>query len=219
MKDYFKRNSPIFYIGIFTAVVFLAIIIAGQSVPAQQPSLKPLEEKDLFSQNDNIIGFKDARVTLVEFMDYSCPFCKTISTTTQNLISGNKTKLRLIVRNFPLKELPGHENSYSAALAAQAAVKFGKFEDMHSALLEAQTLDKESILTIAENLGINKEEFTKEWNSDAVKAKVDKDTQGAENLQLSGTPTFFLSGKKIDLQNSDLSTQTIAEINRIYPQN
>lgn len=219
MKDYFKRNSPIFYIGVITAVVFFAIIIAGQSQPNIQPSLKPLEEKDLFSNNDNIIGFKDARVTVVEFMDYSCPFCKTINQTNQNLLSGNKNKVRFVIRNFPLKELPGHENSYSAALAAQASAKFGKFEEMHNSLLEAQDLSKEAILTIAEKLGINKEDFIKEWNSEAVKNKVDKDLVDAQNLQLSGTPTYFINGKRLDLQNNDLSTTTISEINRIYPQN
>lgn len=219
MKDYFKRNSPIFYIGVITAIVFLAIIIAGQTQPNQQPSLKALEEKDLFSTEDTVIGFKDARVTIVEFMDYSCPFCKTINETNKNLLSGNKNKVRFVIRNFPLKELPGHENSYSAALAAEASAKFGKFEEMHNALLESKDLNKETIIGIVERLGINKEEFTKEWNSEEVKNKVEKDLLDAQNLQLSGTPTYFLNGKKLDLQYNDLSTTTIAEINRLYPQN
>ena len=219
MKDYFKRNSPIFYIGIATAVIFLAIIFAGQSVPNQQPTLKVVEEKNLFSEEDKIVGFKEARVTLVEFMDYSCPFCKTINPITKNLISGNNTKLRLVVRHFPLTQLPGHENSYSAALAAEASAKFNKFNEMHNALLEAQNLDRDSIIAIAERIGINKDEFISEWDSESVKAKVERDIKDAENLQVRGTPTFFLNGKQVDLQNRDLNTEVQAEINRVYPQN
>jgi protein-disulfide isomerase len=219
MKDYFKRNTPIFYIGIATAIVFISIIIAGQVTPNQQPSLTPVEEKDLFTQKDQIIGFKDARVTIVEFMDYSCPFCKTINPVLKNLVSGNKNKLRLIVRNFPLKDNPGHENSYSAALATEAAAKFNKFEDMHNALLEADKLDRDSILAIVERLGINKDEFIKVWDSAETKSKVDQDLADASNLQLKGTPAIFLNGKLIDLQNKDLNTEVLAEINRVYPQN
>jgi protein-disulfide isomerase len=219
MKDYFKRNSPIFYIGIATAIVFLSIIIAGQGTPNQQPSLTPVEEKDLFTQKDQVIGFKDSRVTLVEFMDYTCPFCKTINPTFKNLIAGNKNKLRLIVRNFPLKDNPGHENSYSAALAAEASIKFNKFEDMHNALLESDKLDRDSILGIVERLGINKEEFIKEWENPELKTKVDQDLTDAANLQLKGTPSVFLNGKPVDLQNTDLNTVVLAEINRVYPQN
>ena len=104
MKDYFKRNTPIFYIGIATAIVFISIIIAGQSTPNVQPSLTPVEEKDLFTEKDQIIGFKDARVTIVEFMDYTCPYCKTINPTLKNLIAGNKNKLRTFSsRLFSLK--------------------------------------------------------------------------------------------------------------------
>lgn len=219
MKDYFKRNSPIFYIGIATAVVFLAIIFAGQSVPNQEPTLKVVEEKNLFTDEDPIVGFREARVTLVEFMDYSCPYCKTINPITKNLISGNNNKLRLVVRHFPLTQLPGHENSYSAALAAEAAVKFNKFSDMHNGLLEAQNLDRDSIIAIAERIGINKDEFISEWDSESVKSKVDKDMKDAENLGIRGTPSFFLNGKQVDLQNRDLNTEVQAEINRVYPQN
>ena len=219
MKDYFKRNTPIFYIGIATAIVFISIIIAGQNTPNVQPSLSPTEEKDLFTEKDQIIGFKEARVTLVEFMDYTCLYCKTINPTLKNLIAGNKNKLRIIVRNFPLKDNPGHENSYSAALAAQAAAKFNKFEDFHNAFLETDKLDRESILTIVERFGINKEEFIKEWDSQEVKNKVDQDLSDASRLQLRGTPSIFLNGKIVNLQNQDLNTVVLAEINRIYPQN
>ena len=90
---------------------------------------------------------------------------------------------------------------------------------MHNALLDAEKLDRDSILSIVERLGINKDEFIKEWDSAENKSKVDQDLADASNLQIKGTPAIFLNGKLIDLQNKDLNTEVLAEINRIYPQN
>lgn len=217
MKDYFKRNSPIFYIGIATAVVFLFIIFAGQNTPNTTPTLEVVNQEEIIAPHSQTLGFKDARVTAVEFIDYNCPACKAVATNLKNLESGNKNKFRIVIRHLPLLGLPGHETSYSAALAAQASAKFNKFSEMHYALLEAQSLDKESILGIAERIGINKEEFQKEWDSEEAKKAVDLDMEAAKKLQINGTPTIYLNGKRID--NSNLNTLILAEINKFYPQN
>jgi len=217
MKDYFKRNSPIFYIGIATAVVFLFIIFAGQNTPNIKPTLEVVDQKEIVNEYNQTLGFKDARVTAVEFLDYNCPACKAVAINLKNIESGSKNKFKIVVRHLPLLGISGHETSYSAALAAQASAKFNKFSEMHYALLEANSLDKESILSIAERIGINKEEFQKEWDNPEVKKAVDLDMEAANKLQINGTPTIFLNGRRID--NSDLNTTIISEINKVYPQN
>lgn len=217
MKDYFKRNSPIFYIGIATAVVFLFIIFAGSNTPNTQPSLEVVNQEEIVNENNQIMGFKDARVTAVEFIDYNCPACKAVASNLKNLESGNKNKFKIIIKHLPLIGLSGHETSYSAALAAQASAKFGKFQEMHYALLEANSLEKDSILEIAQRIGMNKDEFQKEWDSANVKKAVDLDMETAKKLQVNGTPTIFLNGKRID--NSNLNTLVQAEVNAYYPQN
>lgn len=218
MNEFFKRNSPIFYIGIFVAVIFIFIIILGQNTPNVSPTIQAVDDKELIIDSNPILGFKESRVTIVEYLDYNCPSCKAFSPALKNLLDGNKNKLRVILRHYPLLGLSGHESSYLAAQAVQAANKFGKAEDMHYSLIEAGEINREVILSIAERLEINKDEFSNMLDSDQIKAEVDKDLESASKLQLRGTPTIFLNGKQIDLQKQDLNTLILAEINKMYPQ-
>jgi protein-disulfide isomerase len=219
MNEFFKRNSPIFYIGIFIAVVFLFIIFLGQNTPNTSPSLQPANEAELLSDKDLVIGFKDSRVTVVEFLDYNCPYCKQISPNLKNLLDGNKNKVRLVIKHLPLVQLSGHESSYLAAQAVQAANKFDKGEDMHNTLVNADKIDRDLIINTIKNLGINQEEFEKILDSDEIKKEVDQNLETAKKFQLRGTPSIFVNGKQIDLQRQDLNTVVLAEINRVYPQN
>ena len=218
MNEFLKRNSPIFYIGIFVAVIFIFIIVLGQNTPNVTPSLQAIDDKELVTDSNPVLGFKDSRVTIVEFLDYNCPSCKAFSPALKNLLEGNKNRLRVVLRHYPLVGLSGHESSYLAAQAVQAANKFGKAEDMHYALLEASEINKENIILIAERLEINKDEFSKKLDSDEIRAEVDKDLDAAKKLQVRGTPTIFLNGKQLDLQKQDLNTLILAEINKMYPQ-
>lgn len=218
MKDFFKRNSPIFYVGIFVAVLFIFIIILGQSTPTVKPNLQPVDERELVSESNPVLGFKEARVTIVEFLDYNCPSCKAVSPALKNLLDGNKNKLRLVLKHYPLVSISGHESSYLAAQAVQAANKFDKAEAMHYALLESLEINRERIIQIAESNGINKDEFEKVLDSEEVKNEVDKDIEAVKKFQIRGTPTIFLNGRQIDLQREDLNTVVLAEINRTYPQ-
>lgn len=218
MKDFFKRNSPIFYIGIFVAVVFIFIIILGQNTPGVAPTLQPTDEKELISDYNPVIGLKEARVTIVEFLDYNCPSCKALSPTIKNILEGNKNKVKVVVKHLPLVGISGHETSYLAAQAVQASTRFNKATEMHYGLLELESIDKEKILDLAERVGINKEEFSKTLDTEEVKKEVDEDLKLTEKLQVRGTPTLFLNGKLLDLQKQDLNTTILAEINKIYPQ-
>lgn len=219
MNNFIKRNSPIFYIGIFIAVVFIFIIFLGQNTPNTTPDLQPANENELVANNNTVLGFKEARVTIVEFLDYNCPYCKQISPNLKNLIDGNKNKVRVVLKHLPLVQLSGHESSYLAAQAAQTANRFNKGTEMHNALIEASKIDQEFILNTARNLEINIEEFEKLLNSDEIKKEVDADIEIANKLQVRGTPTIFINGKRVDLQRQDLNTVVLAEVNRTYPQN
>lgn len=219
MKDFFKRNSPIFYIGIFIAVVFIFIIFLGQNTPNTSPTLQPANESDLVAENNVVLGFKEARVTVVEFLDYNCPYCKQISPNFKNLLDGNKNKLRVVVKHFPLVQLSGHESSYLAAQAVQTANRFDKGSEMHEALIKAEKINEDFINEIINTLGINQDEFNKLLNSDEIRKEVDADLEMAKKLQIRGTPTVFINGKQVDLQRQDLNTVVLAEVNRVYPQN
>lgn len=217
MKEYFKRNSPIFYIGIFTVVLFLAIIFAGSSTPTQSPSLEKINDEELYTNQNPIIGEPTARVTIVEFSDYNCPACVAVNPILKSTIDNNPGKIRLIIRHLPLP-IKGHETSKDAAIAATAANKFGKFREMHNELYKLEDKSRESMINTAVNLGINKEEFVKATESEEIKQIVEEDMKTAEKLNLRGTPSIFINGKVFN-PSTDLTTTILAEMNRMYPQN
>ena len=217
MKEYFKRNSPIFYIGIFTVVLFLAIIFAGTSTPTQSPSLEKINDEELYTNQNPIIGEPTARVTVVEFSDYNCPACVAVNPILKSTIDNNPGKIRLIIRHLPLP-IKGHETSKDAAIAATAANKFGKFREMHNELYKLEDKSRESMINTAVNLGINKEEFVKATESEEIKQIVEEDMKTAEKLNLRGTPSIFINGKVFN-PSTDLTTTILAEMNRMYPQN
>jgi len=217
MKEYFKRNSPIFYIGIFTVVLFLAIIFAGTSTPTQSPSLEKINDEELYTNQNPIIGEPTARVTVVEFSDYNCPACVAVNPILKSTIDNNPGKIRLIIRHLPLP-IKGHETSKDAAIAATVANKFGKFREMHNELYKLEDKSRESMINTAVNLGINKEEFVKATESEEIKQIVEEDMKTAEKLNLRGTPSIFINGKVFN-PSTDLTTTILAEMNRMYPQN
>lgn len=131
MKDYFKRNTPIFYIAIFTTILFLAIIFAGSSNSPVTPNLEKVNDEDLYTNQNPVIGDNTARVTIVEFSDYNCPACVSVNPVLKATVDNNPGKIRLVIRHLPLP-IVGHETSKEAAIAATAANKFGKFKEMHN---------------------------------------------------------------------------------------
>jgi len=218
MNDFFKRNSPIFYVGVVIAVIFIFIVVLGQSTPNVSPNLQPVDDKELISESNPVLGFKESRVTIVEFLDYNCPSCKAFSPVLKNLLEGNQNKLRVVLKHYPLVSIPGHESSYLAAQAVQTANRFGKAEDMHYALLEANDINRELIVSLAEKFEINRQEFEVLLDSSEIKNEVESDLEATKRFQIRGTPTIFLNGKQIDLQKQDLNTLILAEINKMYPQ-
>lgn len=218
MNDFFKRNSPIFYVGVVIAVIFIFIVVLGQSTPNVSPNLQPVDDKELISESNPVLGFKESRVTIVEFLDYNCPSCKAFSPVLKNLLEGNQNKLRVVLKHYPLVSIPGHESSYLAAQAVQTANRFGKAEDMHYALLEANEINRELIVSLAEKFEINRQEFEVLLDSSEIKNEVESDLEATKRFQIRGTPTIFLNGKQIDLQKQDLNTLILAEINKMYPQ-
>lgn len=219
LKSFFSRNSPLFYIGIATAVIFTFIIIAGNSNQNEAPSLNPINQENLNTDHNFILGDSNARVTIVEFLDYNCPFCKSISPTIKNLVNNNPGKVRVYIKHLPLTGNQGHEFSKLAAQAVQAAGKMGKFLEMHDSLIDMQDINREKIIERAESLGINKEEFVSIMDSQEIVNQVEKDVETAKNLQISGTPTIFLNGIRVDLRKSDLNTLVLVEVNKAYPTN
>jgi protein-disulfide isomerase len=139
-------------------------------------------------------GDKNARVSLIEFADYQCPFCarfyrETLPQIEENYIFTGKVKF--FFRNFPLER--SHPQAFKAAVAANCAGEQGKFWAMHHRLFTHQEeLGSKDLLQHAKMLALDSSKFTRCLDSEESAAKVRRDLAEGEKAGVKVTPTFFL---------------------------
>ncbi|WP_251440517.1 thioredoxin domain-containing protein [Microbacterium sp. USTB-Y] len=163
--------------------------------PVQRPNSQVLDE-----------GGKGA-VTLVEFLDFECEACGAWYPVVEELRKTYAGKITYVVRYFPL---PGHLNSTNAAVAAEAAAQQGRFEDMYRRLFatqpdwaEAKTSRADVFRGYATELGLDMAAYDKAVADPATITRVEQDLNDGQNLGVNSTPTFFLDGKRLELQKQN----------------
>ena len=111
------------------------------------------------------------------------------------MLENNAGKVKLVFKNFPLRR---HKYATKAAMAALAADKYGKFWKFHDQLfLEYNKLNDQKIREIAQNLGLNGEEFEKMMNNPKILAKIQQDILDGRQAGVTGTPTVFVNGRRL----------------------
>ena len=139
-------------------------------------------------QNSPSLGNPNGDVTVVEFFDYNCPYCRKAGKTVQDLIASDKN-VRVIYREWPILG----EASLYAARAALAARVQGKYEELHWALMNGEGRANEaSILKIARNLGLDITKLKVDMTSPAVEAHIAESNVLARTLGFTGTPAFIV---------------------------
>jgi len=147
------------------------------------------------TMNAPVKGPKDAPVTLIEYTDYQCPFCKRVQPTIHDLLKEYPGKIRFATMCNPLSF---HKNALPAAMASRAAGKQGKFWEMHDLLFENnKALDDASLVKYAKKLELNIEQFNKDRKDENIKKEILKEQAQAIKLGATGTPAFFINGKKL----------------------
>src|SRR5262249_31108018 len=137
-------------------------------------------------------GPKNAPVTIVEFSDFQCPFCKKVVPTLHDIEKQYGVKVKVAFKHQPL---PFHSNAKLAAVASVAAQEQGKFWEYHDKLFEnQQALDRASLERYAGELGLNVSKFKSALDSKKLEARVDADVAEATRSGVQGTPTFFING-------------------------
>jgi protein-disulfide isomerase len=140
-------------------------------------------------------GTKTAKVTIVEFSDFQCPFCSRVEPTLTELEKDYGKDIRVIWKNNPL---PFHQNALPAAEAAMAAGEQGKFWEMHGKLFaDQQHLDEATFEKYATDLGLNVAKFKASIASHKFQAAIKDDQALAEKLGARGTPSFFINGRPL----------------------
>jgi thiol-disulfide isomerase/thioredoxin len=141
-------------------------------------------------------GQPGARVTLVEFFDYSCPHCRLVKPMLEDVVAQYPGDVVVYFMHFPLGG-GGHPHSDSLAAAAVAAQKQGKFREMHKRLFDAQSggQDDGAIEKIAAGLGLDMARFKADWKSEATQAFVKQQREQAIRADLAGTPGIYINGR------------------------
>jgi len=140
-------------------------------------------------------GPDQAKVTLVEFSDFECPFCSRAANVLTQVKEKYSDKVRVVFRHFPLSF---HKNAHLASQASMAAGDQGKFWEYHDLMFANQKqLDRASLEGYAKKLGLKMGVFKKALDSEAHKGTVDGDMQLGQTVAVSGTPTMFLNGARI----------------------
>jgi protein-disulfide isomerase len=139
-------------------------------------------------------GPDQAPVTIVEYGDFECPHCGQAEPMVRELLA-DYGDLRYVWRHLPLTDV--HPHALLAAEGAEAAARQGKFWPMHDQLLDHQgALTVSDLIRYAGELGLDTERFTADLRNHAGDAKIAEDVDSADLSGVSGTPTFFINGKR-----------------------
>ena len=153
-------------------------------------------------QADHSTGPDNAPITLVEYGDFECPHCGRAYPIVKAVQRNLGNQLRLVFRNFPLRE--SHPHAEKAAEAAEAAGAQERFWQMHDMLFENQdALEDADLVAYAEELGLDAGRFEQELASGAFVDDVDEDFSSGVRSGVNGTPTFFVNGERFDGDWSD----------------
>lgn len=140
-------------------------------------------------------GPHTALVTLVEFADYHCPYCSKVMPDLDRLLEDHPDELRLVYVQRPLGSL--HPQARDASKAALAAANQGKFWEMHAKLFLRRAKSLEEFEGLAEEIGLDLEQFRTDYESDAVTQQLLADQKLAETFGVNGTPAFFINGRYV----------------------
>ncbi|WP_433462097.1 Na+/H+ antiporter NhaA [Spirillospora sp. CA-128828] len=156
---------------------------------------------------DHVRGPADAPVTVVEYGDFECPYCGQAEPVIRELLAGHGD-VRYVWRHLPLNDI--HPRAQLAAEAAEAAAAQGAFWDMHDVLLEHQeALRPRDLVGYAENLGLDLDRFRADMRRHIGAGRIAEDVDSADLSGVSGTPTFFVNGRR-HLGAYDIATLSAA---------
>lgn len=192
--------------------ILILVFILGSSFLKQPHSTNDLSY--VLGDASNRAGAQTPKLTLIEFSDYQCPSCKLYEPIVKSLLEKYPNDLGLVYRHFPL---PVHNMAIPAARASEAAALQGKFWEYSAILFSNQSKFSEpELFKYASDLGLDLEKFSNDFKGKEVADAVNVDYQAATDLNLPGTPTFFLvNGDKVEqlnLQNEGDLESKIAEI-------
>jgi len=191
-----RKNTIIKYSII--AVVLLVVIIFANKLFVKSDSFTGSTTLDI-EVNEKVKGNPDAPVTILEYSDFECPYCKrfvddTLPSIEREYISTGKVKF--VYNHFPLRSI--HYNAQSAAEASECANEQGKFWKYHDILFQnSPRLKENNLLDYATQIGLDTEKFKECLSSGKYESVVEKELREGSKFGVTGTPGFIINGKLI----------------------
>jgi protein-disulfide isomerase len=207
-KPWYKKWWLLFliFLVLITGTLFTAFFFYVINLSKQIKAGQPIISKSYFSNqsqyqaegiNNYWIGTSSPQITIVEFADFNCPACKNSYQNLREISVENKDIVKIIFRDYPVIA----ETSMDLAMAARCAGEQGKFWEIHDRLYQNQgkfnPSSKEAISSLAMQTGVDLAKFLSCMDSKKYQADIAKDLSDGENLEISGTPTWFINGHKI----------------------
>jgi protein-disulfide isomerase len=189
-----------------TATEAIAAANASKWAHVQQP--KVLDDPvPIPTAGSPVLGPQDARVTIVEFSDFQCPYCAAAVPQINAILKAYPSQVKLIFKQFPLEI---HSQADLAAAAAIAAQKQGKFWPLHDAMFaNRDDLSRNNLLLLAKQTGMDMNRFGTDIDSTEVRETVVRDVQDGNRAGVEGTPTIFINGQKY---NGPITVETLKPI-------
>lgn len=155
----------------------------------ERPELMNLH---ITADDDPYLGGEDAKITIIEFADYQCPFCTKVGSTLKDLLANKGDTIKVVFRDFPL---PSHKNATMAAEAAECADEQGKFWAYNELLFNnQQSLSIDNLKDYAKGIGLNTEKFNRCLDSGIQRSEVEKDIADGKRAGITSTPSLFING-------------------------
>jgi protein-disulfide isomerase len=168
--------------------------LRGQAKVVVNLKPPPIQRVEVSVQGAPFKGGDKAPVTIVEFSDFHCPFCKQVVSTLAKLEAQYGEKIKLAFRDFPIESL--HPEASKAHEAARCANEQGKFWPYHDKLFAGPSKSSPEILKgFAKEVGLNGAAFEACLNSGKHQAAITKDIEEGQRLGVTGTPAFFINGR------------------------
>ncbi len=154
------------------------------------------EGPSILIQDSPVQGDRNRPVVLAEFSDFQCPFCARAKATVDEFMAKHGGEVALTFKHFPLSQI--HPEALPAAKAARAAQNQGKFWEYHDRLFARQKdLGETLYVNLAEELGLNQEQFERDRQSPETIAIINRDLELGRALGIEGTPFFLMNGRPL----------------------
>ena len=182
-----RDNSP----AVTAAAAPTAVVQNGQAAEAAQN--QPVRRYEVPVDDDYFFGPEDAPITLIEFSDYECPYCrKWHAEVWPKLQAAFPDQIKLVYRDFPLSNI--HFNASSAAEAANCAGEQDKYWEFHTQLFANEGLGDAVYAEYVQGLKLDPAAFDECMSSDRMLAEIQADFDFASQMGIQSTPTFFING-------------------------